>query len=156
MKRRDNEAIRAEVERNAKLYSAMRRSDIALQFRQFMISKRIKNIDLASRIGVSEANVSRWLKGNQNLSLDTLYLLADALEEHLVLHVGEAAPASILNEEGCKDTDHWSTWEEHPPTNVILMGQYREEWANRSKNENYSPARSQLIGDSYDCPEAAA
>lgn len=77
------------VNNNKNIFSAMRRMDVAMQLRHHMALHGIKNSDLAERLGVSEANVSKLLKGNQNLQLDTLYMLSDALEEPLSVVVGD-------------------------------------------------------------------
>jgi transcriptional regulator with XRE-family HTH domain len=83
-----NIEVRSKIEQNRKMLTSLRRADIVMQFRNQMVAKGIRNSDIAERLCVSEANVSRWLKGNQNLSLDTLYLLADAVEEPLTFVVG--------------------------------------------------------------------
>ena len=65
-----------------------------------MAEKGLKSVDLAERLGVSEANISRWLRGNQNLSLDTMYKLADAVKEPLRVSIGhdEAAVSEVASE----------------------------------------------------------
>lgn len=75
------------VNRAKATLTASRRADVAFLFRSLMVAADLKNVDLAIRLGVSEANVSRWLRGNQNLSLDTVHALCDALDAHLVLDV---------------------------------------------------------------------
>ena len=91
-----NREIKSSIEANKLTFSALRRADIAHQFRAYMVEKKIKNVDVAERLGVSEANVSRWLNGSQNLSLDTLYGIADALEESLILKLGDSKSQPIL------------------------------------------------------------
>ncbi len=83
-----NAQVRENIQKNKKIFTVVRRADISLQFRAHMVEKGIRNVDVAERLGVSEANVSRWLKGNQNLSMDTLYMLADAIEEKLTIFSG--------------------------------------------------------------------
>lgn len=87
MKQRNTET-RKKIAADMPIFQAVRRSDFPMQIRSKMIEKGLKNIDLAERLGVSEANISRWLRGNQNLSIDTMYLLADAVEEALTLALG--------------------------------------------------------------------
>lgn len=155
MKTHSNVEVRKTVERNGRLYSALRRSDIAMQFRQFMVSKGIRNVDLAERLGVSEANVSRWLKGNQNLSLDTLYQLSDALEEVLTLHLGEQVePFQQVVAEGSER--EWVLADEPVGGNVVSMLRYREALPHRSKAVKFAPAKSQLSEEVDSCAEAAA
>lgn len=89
-----NADIHKKIQANAPIFQGARRSDISMQIRCKMAEKGLKNVDIASRLGVSEANVSRWLRGNQNLSIDTIYQLADAVEEPLHICVGAMAPAA--------------------------------------------------------------
>ena len=83
-----NADIQKKIQASAPIFQGARRSDISTQIRSKMAEKGLKNVDIASRLGVSEANVSRWLRGNQNLSVDTIYQLADAVEEPLHIFVG--------------------------------------------------------------------
>lgn len=94
-----NADIHKKIQANAPIFQGARRSDISMQIRCKMAEKGLKNVDIASRLGVSEANVSRWLRGNQNLGIDTIYQLADALEEPLHICVGAMEPAA--HEEAC-------------------------------------------------------
>lgn len=100
----NNSEVFERVREDTEVFRAVRRLDIANQFRRVMKDKGLKNSDLAARLGVSEANVSRWLRGNQNLSLDTLHLLADALEESLQLYVGQSKTA----QEHAAETVEWA------------------------------------------------
>lgn len=84
----NNADIKNKIQESSLIFQEARRSDISMQIRSKMIKKGLKNIDVAARLGVSEANISRWLRGNQNLSLDTIYQLADAVEEPLNIHIG--------------------------------------------------------------------
>ena len=86
---RKNSTIAKELAENAALWRAVRRSDPILQIRSKMREKGLKSSDLAQRIGVSEANISRWLRGDQNISIDNLYSLADAIEESLTIIFGD-------------------------------------------------------------------
>lgn len=90
-----NAEILKKIRENTPIFQGARRSDIAMQIRGKMAEKGLKNVDIAERLGVSEANVSRWLKGNQNLSLDTLYQLADAVSEPLNIMVGSLESATV-------------------------------------------------------------
>lgn len=90
MKSRNSEVHKNIVSHTA-IFQTVRRSDFPMQIRAKMLEKGLKNIDIAERLMVTEANVSRWLRGNQNLSIDTLYQLADAIEEPLTLVIGSQA-----------------------------------------------------------------
>lgn len=91
-----NKQIKARILESKPVFSALRRADVAHQFRSCMVEKKIKNMDVAERLGVSEANVSRWLNGTQNLSLDTMFSLADALEESLILRLAEPSVSNVF------------------------------------------------------------
>lgn len=83
-----NELIAEEISSKKELWGAVRRAAPIQQIRRAMRQKHILNKDLAERLGVSEASISRLLKGTQNLQLDTLFMLADAVDEQLVIQVG--------------------------------------------------------------------
>lgn len=99
--RNENIAMRESIARNRKQYSAIRKADFAMQVRISMTNQGLKNIDVAERLGVSEANVSRLLKGTQNVSIDTMYCLADAIAQPLSIFVGpvHAQSAKFLEQE---------------------------------------------------------
>jgi transcriptional regulator with XRE-family HTH domain len=107
-----NQQIKARIFESKPSFTALRRADLAHQFRSCMVEKKIRNLDLAERLGVSEANVSRWLNGTQNLSLDTMYGLADALEESLILRLAEpsASTAFLALDEYLAEEN----WKPHP------------------------------------------
>jgi transcriptional regulator with XRE-family HTH domain len=104
-----NREVQAVIEENKVVFSSLRRSDIAHQFKAKMIQKGLKNVDVAERLGVSEANVSRWFSGSQNLSLDTLYAIADALQERLsVMLESKEQFCELLN---LDEADFGPNWE---------------------------------------------
>jgi transcriptional regulator with XRE-family HTH domain len=85
-----NRVFAKRVKDAATLWQQVRREDPVLQLRTHMRAMNLKSADIAERLGVSEANVSRWLRGNQNLTIDTLYSLADAIGATLTISFGEA------------------------------------------------------------------
>lgn len=105
-----NEDIRKSIEETTPLFQAARRANVALQIRSKMHEKGLKNRDIAERLGVSEANISRWLRGNQNLGVDTIYQLADALEESVEIFVG-AAHISFVEPNAVPQRDDRGEWE---------------------------------------------
>lgn len=96
-----NDRAHISMREASEIFQNARRMDVALQFRSAMRRKGMKSVDVAKCLGVSEANVSRWLRGNQNLSLDTLYLLADALSEPLIIQVGGTGLAKEAPHSDC-------------------------------------------------------
>lgn len=90
--------IAQQIAEDAEVFSYARRAAPILEIRRIMALKGLKNIDVAERLGVSEANVSRWLRGDQNLKLDTIHSLADAIEERLDLCFGESHLRVFLSE----------------------------------------------------------
>lgn len=99
MKQRNTE-VQKKINGDTSIFQAVRRSDFPLQIRSKMAEKGLKNVDVAERLGVSEANVSRWLRGNQNLGIDTMYRLADAVEESLIIVLGAQQTVGSANAEG--------------------------------------------------------
>lgn len=125
--KRTNQDIASEIVDKSLAWRGIRRSDPMMQLRRLMRDKNIKSIDLAERLGVSEANVSRWLGGTQNLRLDTLYALADAVEEPLTIVFGnisfqyETDPSSWNQELGCEDI-----WEGAGQSNIVDFTRYQK------------------------------
>ncbi len=91
-----NDVVAKNVREAADVWRLVRRAEPTLQLRRVMRSKGLKNIDVAQRLGISEANVSRWLRGNQNLTIDTLYALADSVEEGLTISIGDVVHATTV------------------------------------------------------------
>ncbi|MFV3283730.1 helix-turn-helix domain-containing protein [Pseudomonas sp. NY15356] len=90
--------IAQQIAEDAEVFCYARRGAPILEIRRIMSLKGLKNIDLAERLGVSEANISRWLRGDQNLKLDTIYSLADAVQERLDLCFGESHLRQFLTD----------------------------------------------------------
>jgi len=80
-----NIKIKNEIKENSDLFCSIRRSEIAHHFKSFMIKKGLKIADVAERLDVSAANISRMLNGKQNLTLDNIHALADALQERIIV-----------------------------------------------------------------------
>lgn len=87
---KSNAEFAAEIKEKAATWGAVRRLDPMLQLKTAMRNKNLKNVDIAERLCVSEANISRILKGRGNVTLDTLYMLADAVETELFISIGDA------------------------------------------------------------------
>jgi transcriptional regulator with XRE-family HTH domain len=153
--REQNRTVHQEIQANMPVFRAARRSDISMQIRSAMLVKGLKNVDIADRLGVSEANVSRWLRGNQNLSLDTLYQLADAVEEPLMLTLGMETTAAksdshahYRDEEADERSRPLSAaaYETEASSNVIHLSAYAQlrTQAQASRGVDFSVARSEL------------
>lgn len=126
-----NQSVLDTIVANNAIYKGARRAHFAAIIRGKMLEKGLRNVDIAQRIGVSEPNVSRWLRGTQNLSIDTLYLLADAIEERLSLILGDEQKAiSQGNDHSdlCMDEIEWVSDVERPSCqnkNVSDLHAYR-------------------------------
>ncbi|WP_223522937.1 helix-turn-helix domain-containing protein [Pseudomonas sp. BF-RE-24] len=90
----NNFDIAQQIAEDAEIFGFARRAAPIFEIRRLMQLKGLRNIDIAERLGVSEANVSRWLRGDQNLKLDTVHSLADAVEEKLNICFGESTVKS--------------------------------------------------------------
>ncbi|WP_454876049.1 helix-turn-helix domain-containing protein [Pseudomonas farris] len=90
-----NEEIALQIEEDAILYGSSRRSGPIFEIRRIMAEKGIRNSDVAARLKVSEANVSRMLRGDQNVKIDTLYMLADAVQETMTISFSESYSAVL-------------------------------------------------------------
>ena len=88
---------KAHIKRLEEIWSPTRRLDPTLQIRTLMRKKKLTSKDLAERFGVSPGLVSRWLKGESNLKIDTLYKFADALDVPLTIEFGGANETASSN-----------------------------------------------------------
>ena len=138
----DNRDVAARIGQSSAIWQSVRRAEPTLQIRQIMREKNLRNIDIAERLGISEANVSRLLRGNQNLKLDTLYGLADALEEPLTIFFGVLQANSIRPESSAEKAtaEHWNT-NLLGSNNVINMSAYRSSRNSRAKSDGKERSR---------------
>ena len=66
------------------------RDSVALSFRivdrihDILVEKGLKQKDLAQRLGKSEAEISKWMRGTHNFTIDTLVSIEDALDAPIV------------------------------------------------------------------------
>ena len=66
------------------------RQSVALSFRivdrihEILEEKGLKQKDLAQRLGKSEAEISKWMRGTHNFTIDTLVSIEDALGAPIV------------------------------------------------------------------------
>lgn len=125
------------------LLTGGRRADVAFMFRALMVERKLKNVDIALRLGVSEANVSRWLRGDQNLSLDTLHALSDALGVNLAVRARPAGEAKAS-----KDDTEWTPAPALVKTVVDLCA-YRDlrQAALRAKASSFAKPMSEIDQD---------
>lgn len=86
-----NKEVRKAIEESAPIFKAVRRASFPVAVRSVMHRKGLVNQDIAERLNVTEKKVMRWLRGNKPLSIDTMYRLADAVEEPLNLFLGESS-----------------------------------------------------------------
>jgi len=127
---RENEIIAGQVAERKALWAPSRRAEPMQDVRRIMRKKEILNKDLAIRLGVTEAAVSRLIKGSQNIQIDTLYMLADALEESLTINIGsdssEYTYAFDDADSNCVEYDSVFSEEE---SNVVQLNCYRKSTA---------------------------
>lgn len=120
---KSNKVIASEVLEKKELWGPLRKALPIQQIRRIMRAKNILNKDLAERLGVTEASVSRMLKGQQNLQLETLYQLADAIEEKLELKIGSSIQSDVKSSaESTKTTVDFFTSDINK---VVDMNKYR-------------------------------
>lgn len=73
--------------------------------RDALAKRKMSQVDLAQKINVTPAQVSRIISGERGASIDTLLLIADALgiERDLLLKVVSGLPIN----KGVNETDQW-------------------------------------------------
>lgn len=127
---RKNEVVAAEVSNRKALWAAVRRAEPIQQVRRLMRKKEILNKDLAERLGVSEAAVSRLLRGNQNIQIDTLFMLADALEETLSISIGNDEDSVCYSYSGTMDSHLFfeeAQSDQETESNVIRLDRFKKQ-----------------------------
>ena len=78
------------LEERRKRVSPEIRNSVALSFRivdrihEILVEKGMKQKDLALRLGKSEAEISKWMRGTHNFTIDTLVSIEDALEAPII------------------------------------------------------------------------
>ena len=66
------------------------RDSVALSFRivdrihEILVEKGLRQKDLAQRLGKSEAEISKWMRGTHNFTIDTLITIEGALDAPIV------------------------------------------------------------------------
>lgn len=66
------------------------RQSVALSFRivdrihEILHEKGLKQKDLALRLGKSEAEISKWMRGTHNFTIETIVSIEDALDAPIV------------------------------------------------------------------------
>ncbi len=100
-----NYEIASQIQEDLEIFGPTWRSAFAFDIKRAMISKGLKNIDIAQRLDVSEANVSRMLRGDQNLKIETMYMLAASIGEKLNICIGDRYKDEIGFSEVTEDID---------------------------------------------------
>ena len=78
------------LEERRKRVNPETRASVALSFRivdrihDILEEKGLKQKDLALRLGKSEAEISKWMRGTHNFTIDTLVSIEDALDAPIV------------------------------------------------------------------------
>ena len=72
---------------------ARRSVDLSFQIvdriHEILLAKGLKQKDLASMLGKSEAEISRWMRGTHNFTIDTLISIEHALGAPILKVVGK-------------------------------------------------------------------
>lgn len=91
------------LEKRRKLVKPEARASVALSFRivdrihTILEEKGLKQKDLALRLGKSEAEISKWMRGTHNFTIDTLASIEAALDAPILL-VYHSKPYPVLEE----------------------------------------------------------
>jgi len=77
------EARRKSVSKNVR-NSVSLSFDIVDRIHDILTSKGLKQKDLALLLGKSEAEISKWMRGNHNFTIETLMSIQNALNERII------------------------------------------------------------------------
>ena len=75
------------LEERRKRVTSETRESVALSFdriHDILEEKGLKQKDLALRLGKSEAEISKWMRGTHNFTIDTLVSIEDALDAPII------------------------------------------------------------------------
>ena len=66
---------------------------LAEEIHEILEEKGLKQKDLALRLGKSEAEISKWMRGTHNFTIDTLVSIEDALDAPILKVIHQERPA---------------------------------------------------------------
>ena len=78
------------LEQRRKLVNPEVRQSVDLSFQivdrihEILVQKNLKQKDLAQLLGKKEAEISKWMRGTHNFTIDTLVSIEEALEAPIV------------------------------------------------------------------------
>lgn len=58
--------------------------DIVDRIHEILVAKGLKQKDLAEKLGKSEAEISKWMRGTHNFTIETISSIQDALGEKII------------------------------------------------------------------------
>lgn len=138
-----NAVIRKEIDSNKEFFSSLRRSDFSHQVKGCMHRQGITLADIGERLGVSSANLSRMLNGKQNITIDNIYALADALQERLILALESSLKGtSWINELSSTHQEKENAWEELSHTAYFTHYSPSQNFSCAAANDEISTAIS--------------
>lgn len=143
---RKNEIVAEEVSERKALWAPVRRAEPIQQVRRLMRQNELQNRDLAIRLGISEAGVSRLLNGCQNIQIDTLYSLADALDVSLSINFSNEEQIVTYTYEGENVSNYFSTGSDvgAESSNVVQLESFRRDVAPLSRHSTLVMNASQF------------
>ncbi len=62
---------------------------------EILINKGLKQKDLAERLGKNESEISKWMRGTHNFTIETLISIEDALGEPVISVCNAATAVNI-------------------------------------------------------------
>lgn len=159
---KDTEWKKEAEERNSARQESRKSGIIATQLAYYMKVNGISQTDLGNTIGVSPQQISKILKGRENLTLGTIEKIEDALEIDLVTPVSFEAKKS--NFEPAKSrTQHLDfgtrsvgyqihdTASSHVRKSVYYGGSFKVDWSIQSlPNEYYEQIKEKAIKRAYE------
>lgn len=102
------------------------KNDVAKQIEDHLKKKNILKKDFAEKLGKSSAYVAKILRGDQNLTIQSLVEIADAIGLHIEI---------ALNEIASSDWRRYSATLQNPEKNWVkghkITEGYAQAWANK-------------------------
>lgn len=98
---------------------------IALSVSRAIRSKKMTQVQLAALMGITPQQLNKWLKGNENFTLEAIYRLEQALEIRLLQLPGNVASVNPINTQSYSTEQSYElaeeeTWDQTASAAVLI------------------------------------
>jgi len=98
--------------------------DIADQIAQYLKEKRMTQKELAIKLGKNESEISKWLNGSHNFTLDTIAKIESALNEDIMVVPMYAYEKVYINYESSSSYQFTNSFFERKTVGIDILSVY--------------------------------